>query len=233
MLSYKKNFGTTFTGWSFIVAAALLWGGWMLLSHHLGEYIKAEDFSKIGERMWYWIWVYRIHIFGWAVMAMALFSLVSISEKHAYHVLIVPGAGMTIVGTITLALGTAFYYGFGSQGVGATAGKSPEEIEAYMNSISSMNYYATCLFRFGKLFSGLGLVVIGFAFARWKMVSAWLSWYTILLGVAAMSIILFIPENFDIYKPVFHLKSLWLVAIGVYLVRKGIHIPKHLTKETD
>ena len=40
----KKDFETNFTGWAFIVAALLLWGGWMLSSHHVGEYFVASDF---------------------------------------------------------------------------------------------------------------------------------------------------------------------------------------------
>lgn len=232
MQFFKKNFGTQFTGWSFVVAAVLLWLGWMLLGYHEEEWIKPEDFSKIGEHMWWWIWMYRVHIFGWVVMSMALMSLISISSLNPYRVLILPGAGMVIAGSMTLALGTAFYYGFGAAGVGDTAGMSPEEVDVYMQGIRSTNYYATCLFRFGRIFSGLGLVVLGAAFVRWRMLSRWLSWFTVILGVVAMSTILFIPDNWDVYKPIFHVKSLWLLAIGLFLLLKGIHTPK-IEEETE
>lgn len=226
MQSFKKDFGTKITGWTFIVAAALLWLGYMLLGHHLGEYIQPEDFAKIGENVWFWIWMYRVHIFGWVIMSMALLSLITITARSPYHVLVVPGAGMTIVGSMTLALGTAFYYGFGADGVGATAGLSPEEMQEYMKGIRSMNYYATCLFRFGRIFSGLGLVVLGAAFIKWKMVDSWLAWFTVILGLAAMSIILFVPVNFEVYKPIFHIKAVWLLAMGILMLRKGVSAPK-------
>ena len=76
-----KDFETKFTGWAFIVAALLLWLGWGLSPHHIGEYIVASDFVAIGENVWTWIWMYRIHIFGWVTMGIALFALVSVTAK--------------------------------------------------------------------------------------------------------------------------------------------------------
>jgi hypothetical protein len=186
----KKDFETKFTGWAFIVAALLLWGGWALSSHHVGEYFVASDFSAIGENVWYWIWMYRFHIFGWVTMAIAMFALVSITARKPYRVLILPGAGMVIVGTFTIAIAAAYYYNYGSWGVGQTAGKSPAEIQEFMDSILFTNQYVTCFVRFGRIFSGVGLVLLGYGFIKWKLVSLWLGWFTLLLGFAAMVIIL-------------------------------------------
>ena len=220
----KKDFETNFTGWAFIVAALLLWGGWMLSSHHVGEYFVASDFTSIGENVWHWIWMYRIHIFGWVTMAIAMFALVSITARKPYRVLMLPGAGMVIVGTFTIAIAAAYYYNYGSWGVGQTAGKSAVEIQEFMNSILFTNQYVTCFVRFGRIFSGVGLVLLGFGFIKWKIVSLWLGWFTLLLGFLAMGIILSIPDNFEIYKPVFHVKVLWLVAMGVSLLKRGVNL---------
>ena len=170
--------------------------------------------------------MYRVHIFGWVTMTIALMSLTSFTAKSPFRVLVLPGAGMAIVGSITLALASAFYYNFGAAGVGATMGMSADEIKIYMDGISSTNQYATCLVRFGRIFSGVGLIILGAAFVKWKMFSGWLSWFTVLLGLVAMCTILFIPDNFEVYKPIFHLKSAWLVAMGVTLLTKGVHLQK-------
>jgi hypothetical protein len=222
----KKDFETKFAGWAFLLASALLWLGWTLSNHHTGEYIEASDFEKIGENVWYWIWMYRIHIFGWVTMTIALMSLVSFTARNPFRVLILPGAGMAIVGSITLALASAFYYNFGAAGVGATMGMNADELKVYMDAISSTNQYATCLVRFGRIFSGVGLILLGAAFVKWKMFSGWLSWFTVLLGLVAMCTILFIPDNFEVYKPIFHVKAVWLVAMGVTLLTKGVHLQK-------
>tara|TARA_R110000868_G_scaffold4211_7_gene26499 strand:+ start:28813 stop:29493 length:681 start_codon:yes stop_codon:yes gene_type:complete len=219
-----KDFETKFTGWAFILAALLLWGGWALSSHHVGEYFVATDFSSIGENVWYWIWMYRIHIFGWVTMAIAMFSFIAITARKPYRVLILPGAGMTIVGTFTIAIAAAYYYNYGAWGVGQTAGKSPEEIQAFMDSILYTNQYVTCFVRFGRIFSGVGLVLLGAALIKWKIVSPWLGWFTAILGLMAMGIILAIADNFEIYEPIFHIKSLWLVAMGVFILRKGVNL---------
>ena len=222
----KKDFETKFTGWSFIVAALLLWGGWALSPHHIGEYIVESDFKEIGKDVWFWIWMYRFHIFGWVTMGIAMFALVSVTARKPYRVLILPGAGMVIIGTFTLAIAAAYFYNHGAWGVGQTAGKSPEEIKAFMNNLLFTNQYVTCFIRFGRIFSGVGLVLLGAGFIKWNIVSKWLGWFTVLLGLVAIGIILGIPDNFEIYKPIFHVKVLWLVAMGVVLLKQGVHLPE-------
>jgi len=222
----KKDFETNFTGWSFIVAAILLWFGWMLSPHHIGEYIVLSDFAAVEEDIWYWIWMYRIHIFGWVTMGIAMFALVSLIGRKPYRVVILPGAGMVIIGTFTLAIAAAYFYNHGAWGVGQTAGKSAAEVQEFMDKLLFTNQYVTCFIRFGRIFSGVGLVLLGYGFIKWKLVAGWLGWFTVLLGLAAMAIILSIPDNFEVYKPIFHVKVLWLVAMGIVLLRKGINLPK-------
>lgn len=222
----KKDFETKFTGWTFIFAAILLWGGWALSPHHIGEYIVATDFTAIGEDLWYWIWMFRFHIFGWVTMAIALFALASITAKKPYRVLLVPGAGMVVIGTMTLAIASAFFYNFGAWGVGQTMGKSAVEIQQFMDNILSTNQYVTCFVRFGRIFSGVGLVLLGLGFVKWKIVNPLLGWFTALLGLAAMAIIMGIPDNFEIYKPLFHIKAIWLLAMGVTILIKGVNLPE-------
>ena len=218
----KKDFETSFTGWAFILASVLLWGGWALSSHHIGEYIIASDFKVIGEDVWYWIWMYRFHIFGWVTMAIAMFSLWSITNIKEVRVIMSPAAGMVIVGTFTLAIAAAFYYNFGAWGVGKTMDKTPAEIDEFMNGVLFTNQYVTCFVRFGRIFSGVGLLLLGVTFLKFKLLPTWLGGFTSLLGLAAMGIILAIPDNFEIYKPLFHTKVIWLVAMGATLLTKGI-----------
>ena len=226
MSALKKSFETNFTGWAFILAAVLLWFGWALSSHHIGEYIVASDFPKIGENVWYWIWMYRIHIFGWVTMGVSMFALLSITMGKSYSVVILPGIGMLIVGTFTLAIANAYFYNFGAWGVGQTAGMSAVEIAEFMDSILFTNQYVTCFIRFGRIFSGVGFVLLGYTFVKWKIVSTWLGWFTGLLGLVAMGIILSIPDNYEIYKPVFHLKVIWLLMMGFMLLKQGIYLPE-------
>ena len=204
MKQMKKDFETNFTGWTFIVAALLLLFGWILSPHHIGEYIVASDFTEIGKDVWFWIWMYRIHIFGWVTMGIALFAFVAITARKPYRVLILPGAGMIIIGTFTLAIAAAYFYNHGAWGVGKTANLSTEELQDFMNNLLFTNQYVTCFIRFGRIFSGVGLILLGAGFVKWKIITSWLGWFTIVLGLVAMCIILFIPENFEIYKPIFY-----------------------------
>ena len=219
-----KNFETKFIGWAFIFATIMLWGSWALTTHHIGEYIKFEDFEPIGESVWYWIWMYRIHIFGWVTLGIALFAMISVLTKRPQRVIFLPGLGMIIVGTFTLAIAAAFFYNFGAWGVGKTMDKSPDEIQTFMDSILPINQYVTCFVRFGRIFSGVGLILLGFGFIKWKIIDAWLGYFTILLGFAAVVLILAIADNFELYKPLFHLKNVWMLAMGVIILTKGLNV---------
>ena len=184
----------------------------------------ASDFEAIGSDVWFWIWMYRIHIFGWVTMAIAMFALVSITTKKPFRVVMVPAAGMVIVGTFTIAIAAAFYYNFGAWGVGKTAGKTGEEVQAFMDGILFTNQYVTCFVRFGRIFSGVGLVLLSVAFIKWRMVPLWLAGFTFLLGISAMGIILLIPEYYETYRPLFHVKVIWLVMMGAIILRQGINL---------
>jgi hypothetical protein len=226
MTTTIKNFGTQFTGWTFIAAFALLWIGYLLLPHHIGEYIVAEDFKEIGKGVWYWIWMYRVHIFGWVAMAVAIMAFLSMTSKSPLHVLTIPGGGMIIVGTFTLAIANAFYYNFGADGVGKTMGMTPEEIDNYVNSILSINQYVTCFTRFGRIFSGLGFVIFGAAIVKWGIVNKFFGWFTIVFGLGVMALILLIPDNFELYKPLFHVKAFWLLGLGILILTQGLKLPE-------
>lgn len=220
----NKNFETKFTAWAFIIAAILIWGGWFLSPHNVGEYFVASDFESIGESVWYWIWMFRFHIFGWVTMGIALFALWTLLFNSPHRIVMMPGIGMLVVGTFTIAIAAAFYYNYGAWGVGKTAGKSATEIKEFMDGILFTNQYVTCFVRFGRIFSGVGLVLLGVGFLKGNILNKALAWFTILLGAAAMGIILGIPEYYETYKPLFHVKVVWLLLMGFVILKNGIRV---------
>ena len=74
IIRMKKDFETKFTGLAMIVGALFLLIGWVLLPHHVGEYFVAEDFPAINENFWLWVWLYRMHIFGWVIMGAGMMA---------------------------------------------------------------------------------------------------------------------------------------------------------------
>ena len=95
-----------------------------------------------------------------------------------------------------------------------------------MNDILYTNQYVTCFIRFGRVFSGVGLVLLGAALIKWVIVPKWMGLFTTALGLAALIIILGIPDNFEIYKPLFHIKVIWLLMMGGLLLKQGVSLPK-------
>jgi hypothetical protein len=149
---------------------------------------------------------------------------VSIVAKSTYRVVILPGAGMMIIGSMTLAIAAAFYYNFGAWGVGETMDKSATEVQTFMDSILSTNQYVTCFNRFGRIFSGVGSVLLGFALIKGNIVHKAIGYLTLLMGLGAVGLILGIADNFELYKPFFHIKVIWMLAMGAWLLVKGINL---------
>jgi hypothetical protein len=218
----KKDFETSFTGWTMITAAIFLIAGWLLLPHHIGEYFVASDYQEIGKNIWFWIWMYRVHIFGWVIMGIAMFAFAVIAFDKPFRILTLPGLGVIIVGTFTTALAFAFYYTYGAWNVGKTSSMSSEELQTYSDNFLVVNHYFTCLVRFGRIFSGLGFIVFGYGLIKSKLLPSWISIYALLMGLAALCVILFIPDNFDVYKPLYYAKVVWLVLAGISIVKSGM-----------
>ena len=84
--------------------------------------------------------------------------------------------------------------------------------------------YVTCLVRFGRVFSGLGLLVLGCGLIRWTIVPVAIGWVAVAIGLAAMALTMLLPDHMSLYIPVFHVKSLWLLFTGGVILRSGLNV---------
>jgi hypothetical protein len=50
-----RDFSTGVIAWLFILAALMLWFGWVLLPVHIGAFFKSEDFSAVYHHLRLWI----------------------------------------------------------------------------------------------------------------------------------------------------------------------------------
>src|SRR5436305_6642759 len=112
-----QDFTTDVTGWLFLAGALMLWGGWVLLPRRVGMFFRGDDFPAIGAHLLLWLWLYRVHLFGVVVSALALVALAALVQgQPAVRVLVWPGAAVGVAGLIVGAVGSAFYYHFGVWG---------------------------------------------------------------------------------------------------------------------
>jgi len=220
----NKDFSTNVTGWLFISGALMLWLGWIIMPVHIGAYFEPGNFSAIKEHLYLWIWMYRIHIFGYIICVMALIALGSLLTESRVRVLAWPGIAVASIGLVVSVLATAFYYHHGAWGALQTEGQSPETIRLFVESLRTDTEYVTCLIRFGRVFLGLGLVVLALGFLKWKVFPLLISAPAILLGLAGMALSMGFPNNLEYYVPVFHLNSAWLLTMGIVTLRKGVNL---------
>ncbi|MEX2214031.1 MAG: hypothetical protein WD768_07885 [Phycisphaeraceae bacterium] len=211
-----------FTGGAFLAAALMWWLGSMLLPVKIGTYFEAEVFAPIHEQFRLWIWIYRVQIFGMITALIAFIALASFASESAAKVMIWPGAAVIAAGLIVGALGEAFYYHHGAWGAKELAGKSPEEMKAFVQALKVDTEYVTCLVRFGRVFSGLGLVVLAWGLWLGGALPRVLVGAAALIGFAAMALTMGLPDNDAVYMPVYHAFMLWLAVTGVVIVRGGI-----------
>jgi hypothetical protein len=224
VVTMHRDFSTRFVAWSFIAAAIMLWGGWMLMPAHIGTFFDPDDFARIHARFHFWIWTFRVHLFGMVITVIALVALASLLTNSQARVMVWPGTAVATAGFIVGALGAAFYYHHGAWGAVDMNGKSTAEIQAFVDALRVDTEYVTCLVRFGRVFSGLGLVVLGFGLMKWRIVPAWTSGSAVAIGLAAMALTMLLPDRLSLYMPVFHILSLWLLVMGVVILQSGVNV---------
>jgi hypothetical protein len=220
----KRNYSTGITGWMFIAGALMLWGGWVLLPVHIGTFFKPDDFSAVYAHLHWWIWLYRIHLFGFMVTVMAFAALAAVITDSEARVVVWPGVAVAVLGLATGCLASAFYYHHGAWGALQTAGLPLEKLRGHVDALLLDTEYITCLVRFGRVFLGLGLVVLAAGLFKWRILPLAVGMGAVLLGLAAMVLTMAFPDNLEYYAPVFHLNSLWLLATGLVILRSGLRL---------
>ena len=219
------NFSRDFTGWSFIAAALMLWGGWILLPVHINIYFKPEDISAIQDHLTLYLWMYRVHIFGMIIAIAAMAALGTVFPRIPSRVLVNPGAAVVSTGLAATALGSAFFYQFGTSGAYDLQGMPVAMIQEFVDSLKLDTQYAGCFMRFGRVFTGLGMVILGAGLWKSKVLPSWTGITAVLIGIAAMAVIMAVPTNDAFYYPVFHLKALWLAVTGITILRSQLSFP--------
>jgi len=158
--------------------------------------------------------MYRVHLFGMVVTVMALVALGSLLSQTEARVLVWPGVAVASAGLMVSALAAAFYYHFGAWGAIDLEGQSADVIRGFVNSLRVDTEYITCLVRFGRVFYGLGLLVVGLGLLKWKGLPLWIAWSAVILGAAGMGLTMGLPDDLELYLPVFCLNVLWLGTTG-------------------
>ena len=197
----------------------MLWGGWILLPVHINIYFKPENILAIQDDLTLYLWMYRLHIFGMIIAIAAMAALGTIFPRIPSRVLVNPGLAVISTGMAASALGSAFFYQFGTSGAYDLQGMSVEVIREFVASLKLDTQYAGCFMRFGRVFTGLGMVLLGAGLWKSKIFPSWLGITAIVIGIAAMAVIMAVPTNDLFYYPVFHLKALWLAATGITILQ--------------
>jgi hypothetical protein len=219
-----KDFSTRVAGGAFVAAAGMLWGGWMLMPTHIGTFFDTTDFAAVHAHLWLWIWMFRLHLFGMVTAVLALVALGSLVNHSESRILVWPGVAVASGGLLVGAVAAAFYYHFGAWGAMDMAGKSEGELRAFVDSLRVSTEYVTCLVRFGRVFSGLGLLVLGLGLLKWKLFAPWVGAAAAAIGGAAMAVTMAFPDHLALYAPVFHVEALWLAAVGVVVLLGGLRL---------
>ncbi len=209
-----NSFEIQVTGGFFIAAASMLWLGWTLLPAKIGDYFVADDFAAVRAHRRPWIWLYRVHLFGYVVGVMAFVALATLAAGTPSRIIVWPAVAVLGTGLMMAAIAAAFYYHFGAWGSIDMDGKSAEAIRAFIDSLRVSTEYITCLVRFSRVFLGVGQVVLAIGLLQAGPWPAWLVVWGGLLGVAGMALTMGLPDNLRLYRPVFHLNALWLATFG-------------------
>ena len=145
---------------------------------------------------------------------MGLVALVILFAESPMRILLWPGVAVCVGGLFVAVLAQAFYYHFGAWGALDMDGKTEDERKEFVAKLWVTTEYVTCLVRFGRVFFGLGQVVLAVGLLYGGLLPSWLGITAAILGVAAMALTMGLPDSLDLYKIIFHLNAVWLVAVG-------------------
>ena len=162
--------------------------------------------------------MYRFHLFGMVATVLALVALGSLLSQSAARIVVWPGIAVAGAGFLISAVAAAFYYHFGAWGSVDMVGKPADMIRAFVDSLRVSTEYVTCLVRFGRVFSGLGLLILGLGLLKWKILPMWIALSAVGVGLAAMALTI----DLELYSPLFHLQAGWLAATGLVALWSGI-----------
>lgn len=216
------DFPLQVTGGLFLAAAAMQWLGWWLLPAKPGAFFLPDDFAAIRARYRLWIWLYRLHIFGYVFTVMAAVALGSSVAGADARVLVWPGAAVMATGVIVGALGAAYYYHVGAWGALELEGRAGPAVGDFIAAARVATHYATCLVRFARVFFGLGQIVLAAGLLRDGVLPVWVAAAAALLGLAAMAVTTGRPDEMERYRPLFHLNAAWMLALGLTALRAGL-----------
>jgi hypothetical protein len=209
----------------FVAAAAMLWLGWTLLRVRPTGFFLPRQFAEIRAGYRRWIWLYRVHIFGYLVTIMGAAALAAAVGGPDDRVLIWPGLAVLAIGSLVGALGTAFYYHMGAWGALDLEGRGEDEITRFIERLKVLAHYATCLVRFGRVFFGLGQVVLAAGLLHAGILPGWVAVAAGLLGFAAIGVTMAKPDELERYRPIFHLNAAWMLVLGLVMLRAGLGAP--------
>lgn len=220
----KSDFPSRFAGGAFVSAGLMLLVGRLLLPVPVGTYFEPGVFAQIHEHFHFWIWMYRVYLFGMITTVIALFAVAALAANSPSRVLVWPGVAVASAGMIVGALAEAFYYHHGAWGALKLAGASPKAAQVFVDGLLVDTEYVTCLVRFGRVFGGLGLVVFAWGVWRYGILPRWNGGLAGILGLAAMALTMGLPDHLSYYRPVFYALVLWMLATGGTLWRSGIQL---------
>ncbi len=206
----------------FVAAAIMLWLGWTLLRVRPVGFFLPRQFAQIRGEYRPWIWLYRVHIFGYLVTIMGAAALAAAVDRPDDRVLIWPGLAVLAIGSLVGALSAAFYYHMGAWGALDLDGRGEDEIARFIGGLKVLTHYATCLARFGRVFFGLGQVVLAAGLLHAGILPAWVAVAAGLLGLAAIGVTMAKPDELERYRPIFHLNAAWMLVLGLVMLRAGI-----------
>jgi hypothetical protein len=215
----NRSLSTTITGWFFVLAAVMHWLGWVLLPVKLGAYFDVGDFAAINVHWHLWVWMFRVHIFGFLIAVMALVAIAALLSDSEICVLVWPGAAVGAGGLFVSALAAAFYYHHGAWGALEMTDQAAGAVQRHVDALRLDTEYITCLVRFGRVFFGLGQAVLSAGLIVGKMLPKPIGIAGAILGLVAIVLTMALPDDLVFYRPVFHLNCLWLLAIGVTVLR--------------
>ena len=216
----QPTFNLRFTGILLIMGAVMVNLGFGHRPVQLQDTFDLPSFLEAHEHQDFWIWSFRILVFGLFIQVMGLAALKTLFRQSEADTVISPGILVCTFALLVSAMSEAYYLHMGAWAGWKVSTLEPALQNPFLQTLEVTREWVVCLTRTGYMFFCLGLTVVGWGLFRDTLFPKWLGIYALALGIGGITIMMIYDSRTDLYVPVRWGFSIFFWLAGFILMRK-------------
>ena len=217
-----SQFNLRFTGLSLLIGGIFVFAGYTIMPVSVTLNFSLDMLPIITNNLEFWVRSFQILVFGYFIRIIGIVALSSLHQNSPASPVLNAGVMVCSLGMLVAGIAEGYYMhtgGFAQWKVGLIP---LEQHNALIASLEVTNEWASCIKRFGRMFTHLGFVFIGWGLLRGQFLERWLGIYATVLGIAGICLLMILDKDPNDYLPMGYAVTIWFVLTGIMVYRKSM-----------